>query len=93
MLRKEARDMPNATAVARGEKRIMFSELTDRIEEILRTNCREGARALLPELRILCGKLRRLRSMGVAFGGAGISKYVLAVATLAGRGDEFNEFA
>ncbi len=85
--------MPIATAAPQREKGIVFSELTDRIEEVLRTNCREGARALLPELRILCGKIQRLRRRGVALGGIGLSKYVLAVATLAGRGDEFAEFA
>jgi len=60
---------------------------------VLRTNSREGARALLPDLRILASRLDRLRCIDVNCDAIGLSKYVIAVAALAGRREEFAEFA
>ena len=85
--------MREATLVAGGEKKVSMSDLCDRIEDVLRDGDREEAEALLPELRVLCKKLARLRRFSAELAGVGLSKYVMGIAALAGRAEEFAEFA
>ena len=85
--------MPETALCTRRERKVVLSELRLKIEEVLAEHDFDGARALLPDLRILRDKLRKLRACGLELAEAGLSKYVVAVATLAGRGDEFAEFA
>ncbi len=85
--------MPEAVVARKSMERIVISELSDRIEEILRDNDKAAARALIPKLRILCERVARLRRMAPDFATLGLGPYVIAVAELAGRGDEFTSFA
>ena len=75
------------------EEKFKLSVLCDKIESVLQAGSKEDARALLPQLRLLCKKLHRIRQLGADFAQVRVSEYVIAVATLAGRKDEFIEFA
>ena len=85
--------MPDAAVLPRSKEKLVMSVLCERIEDVLKDGNKEGARALMPQLSLLAGKLRRLRARGADFSGLGVSEYVHAVAALAGRADEFAEFA
>lgn len=85
--------MPEAVVARRTMERIVISELSDRIEEILRDNDKVAACALIPKLRILCERVARIRGMAPDFATLGLGPYVVAVAELAGRGEEFAAFA
>lgn len=85
--------MPKTVAAPRTAEKIAVSELCDRIEEILRDNDKAGALALVPKLRILRERVARLRGLSPEFAGLGLGPFVIAVAELAGRGEEFSAFA
>ena len=86
--------MPSAIATStEKEKRLNVRDLCRRIEEVLEAGSRESACELLPELRLLCEKVKKIRRLCPSAGAIGLSKYVVAVASLAGRREEFAEFA
>ena len=75
------------------EEKFSLSVLCDKIESVLQNGSKEGALALIPQLQSLCEKIRRIRQRSADYSTLAISEYVMAVATLAGRKDEFAEFA
>jgi len=79
--------------VERQERKLDMSEFRERVEDVLRTGDRAGACALVPSMRVLAARLQSLRRRCPELAGVGFSKYVMAVARLAGRLDEFAEFA
>ena len=85
--------MQYATLAEPRSRPLVVSEFCDRVEEVLRTSSREGARALLPDLRAMARRIDRLRSLDPSCSGIGLSKYVIAVAALAGRREEFAAYA
>jgi hypothetical protein len=85
--------MPEAVVARKNMERLAIGDLCDRIEEILRDNDKIAARALIPTLRIFRERVARLRSMAPDFATLGLGPYVVAVAELAGRGEEFAAFA
>lgn len=84
--------MSEAAVAMRSEERIDFGVLCDRIEDVLRECDREGARALMPQIRLLSAKLARLRRLGADFATVSLSEYVRAVARLAGGEEECASF-
>jgi hypothetical protein len=85
--------MVNATLAGRPVRRIRVRDLVDQIDGVLRDNDRDGARELIPQLRLACEKIRRLRRLGAEYAAVGVSTYVRRVAALAGHEEEFAEFA
>ncbi len=80
-----------------------MDELHEKIEEVLRKGDRAGALELLPQLRVLCRRINKLRTLSMKFpqcglspemiSKIGLSRYVVAVAVLAGHREEFARFA
>lgn len=85
--------MPNFCCTQTKGNRLVLSDLRRQMADVIHQQNKEGAHKLLPAMQLFCRKVDKLRKLGDGFADLKISPYVLAVATLAGREEEFAQYA